>query len=144
MQMSLGRQKHGREGRIVRPDRHASGCVVQIFLMSGFTAADCQQSDAASNAAPQPEAKRIFWIKPNCRTSPVLTPYKPIGVCEKFHIVTLDSFGRGAEGQLAKANPSFGQGVPGYAQYFDTSFPSSTAGFHANAYHPRIEETFPK
>jgi hypothetical protein len=105
--------------------------------MSGITPADCRQSDAVSDAAPQPEAKRIFWIIPNFRTSPVLTPYKPIGVREKFHIATLDSFDRGtfalgalfgAEAQLTKANPSFGDGVPAYAHYFATAYSDYAIG----------------
>jgi hypothetical protein len=32
----------------------------------------CQQADPAKNAPMEPESKRIFWIIPNFRTSPLL------------------------------------------------------------------------
>jgi hypothetical protein len=75
--------------------------------------------------------KRIFWIIPNYRTYPSLTDYQPLTAGEKFKIATQDSFDRGTvalalafagQGQLTKAEPSFGQGVEGYAHYFVTSY----------------------
>ena len=89
-----------------------------VVLMTLMTPSYCQQADTTNNKAPEFEAKRIFWIIPNFRMSPTLVPYKPITAAEKFHIATLDSFDRGtfalgalfgAEAQLTKANPSFGQ-----------------------------------
>ncbi len=99
--------------------------------MSGFAPVYCQQCAAPPALVREPEAKRISWIISNFRTSPVLVPYKPITVRRKFHIATLDSFDRGtfalgalfgAEAQLARAHPSFGQGVPGCAHYSATAF----------------------
>jgi hypothetical protein len=80
---------------------------------------------------PEPKEKRIFWIVPNFRTSPTLTDYKPLSTDEKFKIASQDAFDRGtfvlaaifaADGQLTNANPSFGQGVKGYAHYFVTAY----------------------
>ncbi len=105
--------------------------------MTWMTPSYCQQADTTNNKAPEFEAKRIFWIIPNFRMSPTLVPYKPITAAEKFHIATLDSFDRGtfalgalfgAEAQLTKANPSFGQGVPGYAHYFATAYADYAIG----------------
>lgn len=105
--------------------------------MTCTTPSYCQQSGATTNAVPEPQAKRIFWIIPNFRTSPTLAPYKPITAAEKFHIATLDSFDRGtfalgalfgAEAQLTNASPSFGQGVRGYAHYFGTAYADYAIG----------------
>jgi len=61
----------------------------------------------------------------------MLQPYKPLTVAEKFKIARQDSFDRGTvalaaafagEAQLSNSNPSFGQGVKGYAHYFDTAY----------------------
>jgi hypothetical protein len=95
-----------------------------FFLMALLSIpAFCQQNAPVKNAVPEPEAKRIFRIIPNFRTSPSLAQYKPLTPREKFRIATLDLFDRGtvalgvlfaAEGQLMDSNPSFGQGVRGY------------------------------
>jgi hypothetical protein len=78
-----------------------------------------------------------LWIIPNFRTSPVLVPYQSIAAREKLRIATLDSFDRGtialgvlfgAEAQLTNANPSFGQGVRGYAHSFATSYTDYVIG----------------
>ena len=104
--------------------------------MSRFAPAYCQQS-APPALVREPKAKRIFWIIPNFRTSPVLVPYKPMTARQKFHIATLDSFHRGtfalgalfgAEAQLTRANPSFGQGVLSGAHYFATVFADCAIG----------------
>lgn len=105
--------------------------------MAWMTPSYCQQANTKNVRAPEPEAKRIFWIIPNFRTSPTLVPYKPITAVEKFHIATLDSFDRGtfalgalfgAEAQLTRANPSFGQGVPAYAHNFATAYADYAIG----------------
>lgn len=117
--------------------RKTWGYLGLVFLVGACEPAWCQQSDAANNAVPQPEAKRIFWIIPNFRTSPLLVPYQPIGAREKFHIATLDSLDRGtialgalfgAEAQLTRANPSFGNGIPAYAHYFATAYADYVIG----------------
>jgi hypothetical protein len=79
----------------------------------------------------EPAEKRLFGIIPNYRTSPSLVPYEPLSAGKKFKLAAQDSFDRGTfllaaafagEGQLTNANPSFGQGVKGYAHYFVTSY----------------------
>jgi hypothetical protein len=100
-------------------------------------AAFCQQSSPSDpqNAAPQnasnENSKRIFWIIPNFRTTPELATYQPITTSAKFKIATQDAFDRGTfalaalfagYGQLTNSDPSFGQGVAGYARYFGTSY----------------------
>jgi hypothetical protein len=95
-----------------------------------------QQASPTPGPAP-PEDKRILWIIPNYRTSPTLHPYKPLTPREKFKIATEDSFDRGtvalavlfgAEAQLTKATPAFGQGVEGYARYLGTSYADFVIG----------------
>jgi hypothetical protein len=114
----------------------------------------CQQAAPATNSPPEPEAKRIFWIIPNFRTSPILVPYKPITPSEKFHIATLDSFDRGtvalgvlfgAEAGLTNANRSFGQGVGGYAHCFATSYADYVIGdYMTEAVFPTILHQDPR
>ena len=81
--------------------------------------------------SPEPKENRLFGIIPNYRTSPTLVRYQPLNAGEKFKLATQDAFDRGTfllaaefagEGQLTNANPSFGQGVKGYAHYFVTSY----------------------
>jgi hypothetical protein len=88
-------------------------------------------SSAPANASDDTGGKRILWIIPNFRTSPMLYPYSPLSPCEKFKIATQDALDRGTiglalafagESQLSNANPSFGQGVKGYAHYFGTAY----------------------
>ncbi len=135
MQMNSNGEESGHNRRGDLFHRHTWGYLGLVIFISAFEPAYCQQSDTAKNAVP--EAKRIFWIIPNFRTSPVLTPYQPIGPREKFHIATLDSFDRGtvalgalfgAEAQLTRANPSFGDGVPSYAHYFATAYADYVIG----------------
>lgn len=136
MQMNFDAE-FGRGLRTTQSRRPARACLTLIFSISGFMPAYCQQSDSATNAPPQPEAKRIFWIIPNLRTSPVRVPHWLITTAERVHIARLDSFDRatftlgalfGAEAQLTKANPSFGQGVPTYANYFATAYANYAIG----------------
>lgn len=100
-----------------------------------LSAANClaQQADNP----PEPEAKRLFGIIPNFRTSPSLTEYKPLTAREKFSIATQDSFDRGTialaaafagEGMLNHATPSFGQGVAGYSRYLGTAYADFVIG----------------
>jgi hypothetical protein len=81
--------------------------------------------------------KRIFWIIPNYRTYPTLKQYKSISASEKFQIANADALDRGTfglaalfagEGQLTRSDPSFGNGVPGYAHYFVTSYADWAVG----------------
>jgi hypothetical protein len=109
---------------------HIGKFVIGLLATTFSTQAFSQQTAPAA-VAPEPESKRLLWIIPNFRTSPSLTEYKPLTPREKFRIATLDSFDRGtvalgvlfgAEAQLTASNPSFGQGVRGYAHYFGTAY----------------------
>ena len=80
---------------------------------------------------PERETKRIFGMVPNYRSAPSLDHHTPLKTSEKFKIATQDSFDRGTvilsaafagTGQLTNSNPSFGQGVQGYASYLGTSY----------------------
>jgi hypothetical protein len=93
-------------------------------------ASPCASSDPT-------ESKRIFGIVPNYRTSPCLQNYKPLATREKFKIASQDAFDRGTvvlalafagESQLTDSEPSFGQGVAGYARYFGTSYADFVIG----------------
>lgn len=73
----------------------------------------------------------VLWIIPNFRTTPVLKKYEPITPKEKFRIATRDTFDRGTialaaafagESQLARSEPSFGNGVGAYAHYWATAY----------------------
>jgi len=102
----------------------------------------------------QPEEKRLFGIIPNYRTSPSLLHYSPLSARQKFKLATEDSFDRGTlllaaafagEGQLTKANPSFGQGVEGYAHYFVTSYADWAVGnYMTEAVFPTILHQDPR
>ncbi len=110
-----------------------------VFLFSLVaTPAFSQQPDpAAASTALAPEPKRLLWIIPNFRTSPTLIPYKPLTPGGKFKIARQDSFDRGTialaaafagVGQISNSNPSFGQGVEGYAHYFGTAYADFVIG----------------
>jgi hypothetical protein len=104
-------------------------------------AADAQK--AAETAAPrgsdpvESSPKRIFGIIPNYRTSPSLVHYQPLTTREKYKVASQDAFDRGTfvlgaafagESQLTRSNPSFGNGVPGFARYFVTSYADFAIG----------------
>jgi hypothetical protein len=103
---------------------------------------------------PEPEHKRIFGIIPNYRTYPSLAEYEPITAKQKFKLAADDSFDRGTfvlaaafagEGQLSNANPSFGQGVEGYAHYFVTSYADFAIGdFMTEAIYPTLLHQDPR
>jgi hypothetical protein len=107
-----------------------------LFAMLALTLACTAQqnpqgsSDRVVQAEPQPD-KRLFGIIPNYRTSPSLVNYQPLTSKEKFKLASQDAFDRGTfllaagfagKDQLTDANPSFGQGVKGYAHRFVTSY----------------------
>ncbi len=96
-----------------------------------FSPEDPGESVGAAPQSPPSESKRIFGIIPNNRTSPSLKNYKPLSARQKFEIARQDSFDRGtfvlaavfaADAMRTNANPSFGQGVEGYARYLGASY----------------------
>ena len=113
--------------------------VISLLAIS-VTLYSQQGADRVTPAAaqpPEPQQKRLFGIVPNYRTSPSLVNYQPLTTGQKFHLASTDAFDRGTfllaaafagEGQLTNANPSFGQGVKGYAHYFVTSYADWAVG----------------
>ncbi|HEX4773392.1 MAG TPA: hypothetical protein VH351_21345 [Bryobacteraceae bacterium] len=112
------------------------------------------KDNGACETASTPEAKRLFGIVPNFRTSPCLQKYKPLSTREKFKIARQDSFDRGTVvlaaafagvGQLTNANPTFGQGVAGYASYFGTAYADFVIGdFMTEAIYPSLLHQDPR
>lgn len=93
--------------------------------------------DPAQAKPPEPRDKRILWIIPNYRTYPSLDQYQPISARQKFTIARQDAFDPGTfalaavfagKDQITNGNPSFGQGVGGYAHRFATSFADFAVG----------------
>jgi hypothetical protein len=138
-----------------------SHITAKMLLISGCLASACvsipvfgQQPDPPVNIAPEPESKRIFGIVPNFRTSPMPVPWQSLAAREKFKIATLDAFDRGtvalailfaAEGQLTNSNPSFGQGVKGYAHYAVTSYADWVIGdYMTEAIYPAMLHQDPR
>ena len=102
---------------------------ISVALLLTTCLAPCQQIPA--DGTPEPEAKRIFGIVPNYRTSPSIQDSEPLTTGEKFKVAWEDSFDRGTvalaaifagQSQLTNANRSFGQGGAGYARYFGTAY----------------------
>jgi hypothetical protein len=88
------------------------------------------------NVAPPPD-KRIFGVLPNYRTAEETEVYQPITSKQKFRIAFKDSFdwpvylvSAAFAGlyQLENSNPSFGQGMKGYAHRYATAYADQTIG----------------
>jgi hypothetical protein len=78
----------------------------------------------ATKAPATPEDKRIFGVLPNYRTAEASNPFAPLSARQKMTIAFKDSFdwpvyptaaAFAALYQLENQNPSFGQGMSGYA-----------------------------
>ncbi len=109
-------------------------CTARPTMLFGQQAHDGsdpdRKVDPTATGPATPSDKRIFGIIPNYRTSPSLTNYVPLRSSEKFRIASQDAFDRGTfimaaafagEAQLTDSNPTFAQGVRGYAHYFGTA-----------------------
>jgi hypothetical protein len=88
------------------------------------------------NVATPPD-KRVFGVLPNYRTAEQTAVYEPITPKQKFAIALKDSFdwpnylvAAGFAGlyQLENSNPSFGQGLKGYAKRYITSYADQCIG----------------
>lgn len=104
-----------------------SGWLLLIVVTAGLSRAQ----EPASPQQPPAEAKRLFGVIPNYRTTPNLTEYAPLTFRAKFCLASEDAFDRGTitlgalfggQGQLTNANRSFGQGAAGYGKYFGTAY----------------------
>ena len=104
------------------------------------TVVGAQTTDNAENASQQPAPaidKRIFGVLPNYRTADGTAPFMPITMQHKFYIAAKDSFdypvyitAAAFAGlyQLENQNPSFGQGVKGYAKRLASSYGDQAIG----------------
>jgi len=128
----------------------AANCAAGLLFFAGLAVGQ-SSSDAASDHAPaaptetpaadNPAAtgpdKRIFGVLPNYRTAEGSVPFQPITTSYKFTIAMKDSFDwpvypiSGAFAllyQMEDSNPSFGQGMKGYARRFATSYADQAVG----------------
>jgi len=106
-----------------RPDSTASPAEEMVGIKPGQTQ--------------EPPDKRVFGVLPNYRTANETAIYTPITVKQKFIIGAKDSFDyplvflAGAFaglGQLTNQNPSFGQGLAGYARRLGTGYADQAMG----------------
>jgi hypothetical protein len=130
--------------------------VMGVNMLAGFSFAQQTNPGGASkqNSDEDTGGKRIFGIVPNYRTSPSLKNYKPLTPGEKFKIASQDAFDPGTvvlaaafagESQLTNANPTFGQGAKGYAQYFGASYADFVIGdYMTEAIFPTILHQDPR
>ena len=107
--------------------RRALSVVLGCFLLTGMAAA---QSDA--------EDKRIFGVLPNYRTAEASIPFAPLSARQKMTIACKDSFdwpvfptaaAFATLYQFENQNPSFGQGMSGYATRFAAAVALSNAWY---------------
>jgi hypothetical protein len=110
-----------------------AGGVAPACAQSGTDGEHRTDSNGASGntGAPKVEAKRLFGIVPNYRTSPDFATREPLRPKEKFKLAADDAFDRGTLalagmfaglGQLTNGDRSFGQGAKGYTHYAVTSY----------------------
>jgi len=119
--------------------RIAAVTTLGVWLAS---AQDPAGSPAPNPAAPAPtptpvEDKRIFGVLPNNRTTEESIPFHSISAKQKITIAAKDSFdwpvfptSAAFAGlyQIENQNPSFGQGVKGYALRFATAYGDQMIG----------------
>lgn len=98
--------------------------------------------------------KRIFGVLPNYRTADGTMPFMPITTKQKFTIATKDTFDypsyilAGAFSglsQLDNSNPSFGQGLKGYAKRYASAVADQDLGnFMTEAIFPTLLHEDPR
>jgi hypothetical protein len=93
--------------------------------------------DAANGAQGEVQDKRVFGVFPNYRTTDGNVPFQPITSKQKILIGLKDSFdwpvyltggAFAALYQLEDQNPSFGQGMKGYARRYGTALADQVIG----------------
>ncbi len=122
------------------------GIILVIFALAlaagpkpAFAQAPAPAEGNDSGIAPvQPhEDKRVFGVIPNNRTTEASAPYSPIPARRKMGIAIQDSFdwpvlptsaAFAAVYQLENQNPSFGQGMKGYAQRLAAAYGDQMTG----------------
>jgi hypothetical protein len=98
--------------------------------------------------------KRIFGVLPNYRTADGTQPFRPITTKQKFTIATKDTFDypsyilAGAFSglsQLDNSNPSFGQGMKGYARRYASAVGDQDIGnYMTEAIYPSLLHQDPR
>jgi hypothetical protein len=92
---------------------------------------------AGQQTAQPPEAKRLFGFLPNYSTAEASQPFHRLTPGQKMKIAAKDAFdwpvyptaaGFAALYQLENQNPSFGQGMKGYAKRFGTAYGDQLIG----------------
>jgi hypothetical protein len=95
------------------------------------------ETPATSVAPQQQEDKRILGVLPNYRTVEGALPFSPITPKQKFTIAAKDSFDYpvyftsgafAALYQLDNQNPSWGQGLKGYAKRYGAAYADQAIG----------------
>ena len=109
-----------------------------VFCLLGVGAMHAQDAPLGSAAPVQaPQDKRIFGVLPNNRTTENSIPFHRITAKQKMIIAYKDSFdwpvyptagAFAALYQLEDQNPSFGQGMSGYAKRFATAYGDQMIG----------------
>jgi hypothetical protein len=115
--------------------------IVAVLILGVFIsrAQDTPSSSPPNSAVPvQPaEDKRIFGVIPNNRTTEESIPFHSISAKQKLTIAAKDSFDWpvfptaglfAGLYQIENQNPSFGQGVRGYALRFATAYGDQMIG----------------
>jgi hypothetical protein len=110
-----------------------------LYVVAGLAQNDSGNGGSATPAPPvQPaEDKRIFGVVPNNRTTEASIPFAPISAGQKITIAAKDSFdwpvyptAAAFAGlyQLDNQNPSYGQGLKGYAKRWAAAYADQTIG----------------
>jgi len=112
-----------------------------VILLPVFAVA--QQPDPTPSPTPTPTPSptvtegRVFGVMPNYRTTESSIPFAPLTAKQKMTIAAKDSFdwplfltGAAFAGlyQLEDDNPSFGQGLKGYARRYATAYADQAIG----------------
>jgi hypothetical protein len=93
--------------------------------------------DATQGQQPEKQDKRVFGVFPNYRTTDGNVPFQPITAEQKILIGLKDSFdwpvyitggAFAALYQIENQNPSFGQGMKGYARRYGTALADQVIG----------------
>jgi hypothetical protein len=118
------------------PVEPAAAATASTPVDSGIHADPAPQTPAAQPTG-TPQDKHIFGVLPNYRTAESSGVYTPITVKQKFIIAksdALDGPGFAIAGalaaiyQLQDQNPSFGQGIKGYALRYVTAYGDQAIG----------------
>ncbi len=132
---------------------HKSLCWFVVFVAGVLpTGAFAQQNNPSDGG--DENAKRVLELVPNSSASPTLDEYMPLTTAQKFKVAWKDSTDPGtaviaagiaAKAQLRDANPSFGQGVSGFAQNFGTASADLVVGYYmSEAIYPTILHQDPR